>query len=136
MAAGGIGPALMALLAAKAPGGAGTAATGTGSSDASVGNASAQIQGADPQFALKDIMGMKQALLNYGASLGFRVPAASRALATVQKGLDAAIKELQQAAATAQAVGGPVGLSAIPRPQPPGGVSAPSPVFPSGGGGV
>ena len=85
-----------------------------------VGNASAQLQGADPKFALKQVQKMKQDAANQSAPLAFRVPAAARALASMMKGFDSTIKELQQAASTAEAVGGPVGLSAVPGPQPPG----------------
>ena len=124
MAAGGIGPALLAMLAAKSQGGAG--ATGAGAPDEQVGNASAQLQGADPAYALKEINAAKQTISNYIATLSMRIPAAARALSSTLKGFDAAIKELQTAQATAQATGGPVNLSAIPRPQPPGGTGAPS----------
>jgi hypothetical protein len=127
---------MMALLAAKSQQGAGGAATGTGASDESVGNASAQLQGADPSFALRDLKAIKQTLLNYVSSLGFRVPEASRAVASTQKGIDAAIAALEKAASTQQAMGPPIQMSAIPRPAPPGGVGAPSPVFPSAGGGI
>ena len=79
--------ALSAMLAAKSPGGAGTGATGTGSSDSAVGNASTQLQGADPKYALKELMGVKQTIANYITSLAFRVPAASRALSSTLKGI-------------------------------------------------
>lgn len=126
--------ALSAMLAAKSPGGAGTGATGTGSSDSAVGNASTQLQGADPKYALKELMGVKQTIANYITSLAFRVPAASRALSSTLKGLDSTIKELQQAQATLEAVGGPVSLSSIPQPQPPGAAGgAPQMGTPSGG---
>jgi hypothetical protein len=124
--AAGIGPQILAMLAAKQQGGAGGAATGAGASDEQVGNASSQLQGADPSYALKEINQAKQLISNYISTLSMRIPSASRALASTLKGFDAAIKELQTAQATAQAVGGPVNLSAIPRPQPPGGTGAPS----------
>lgn len=126
MAASSIGPQILAMLAARQQGGAAGATTGAGASDESVGNASAQLQGADPGYALKEINAVKQTISNYISTLAMRVPAASRALASTLKGFDAAVKELQNAQATAQAVGGPVNLSAIPRPQPPGGTGAPS----------
>ena len=130
----GIGPALMAMLAARQQGGAGASATGAGAQDSEVGNASAQLQSADPAYALKEINQIKQTVSNYVASMSMRVPGVSRALSSTLKGFDAAIKELQNAAATAQATGGPVNLSAIPRPQPPGGTGAPSPVMATGQG--
>ena len=131
---GGIGPALMAMLAAKQQGGAGSGATGAGAPDSEVGNASAQLQGADPAYALKEINSVKQTISNYIASLSMRIPGAARALSGTLKGFDAAIKELQTAQATAQATGGPINLSAIPRPQPQGGVNTPSPVMATGQG--
>ena len=121
----------MAMLAAKS-GGAGAGATGAGAGDEQVGNASAQLQGADPAYALKEITSAKQTISNYIASLAMRVPDAARALSGTLKGFDAAIKELQTAQATLQAAGGPVNLSAIPRPQPPGGTGAPSPAMATG----
>ena len=126
---GGIGPALMAMLAAKS---GGTGATGVGASDSEVGNSSSQLQGADPGYALKEINSVKQTISNYIASLSMRIPGAARALSGTLKGLDAAIKELQTAQATAQATGGPVRLSAIPQPQPAGGTGAPSPTMSTG----
>src|SRR5712691_12305035 len=119
---------LLALLAARSKMGAAGAATGTGAGEEALGPASRQLQGADPGYALKLVMRMKQDIANMVPTLAFRTPAAVRALLSTFKGLDAAIKELQQAQATAQAVGGPVGLSAIPQPQPPGGMGAPSPI--------
>jgi hypothetical protein len=124
----------MAMLAAKSQGGAGTGATGAGAPDSEVGNASAQLQGADPSYALKEINGIKQTISNNIASLSMRIPGAARALAGTLKGLDAAIKELQTAQATAQATGGPIKLSAIPQPQPNGGINTPSPVMATGQG--
>ena len=125
MASGGFDPRmLLSLLASKGPAGAGGGATGTDTAAPAVGNASSQLQGADPAFALKEIMQLKQTAANYITQLAFRVPAASRALSSTLKGLDAAIKELQTAQSTAEAVGGPVGLSAIPRPTPPGAIGA------------
>ena len=121
MASPGFDPrALLSLIASRGAGGAGASATGTGTAGPMVGNASAQLQGADPKFALKQVQKMKQDVANLIAPLAFRVPAAARALASMMKGFDSTIKELQQAASTAEAVGGPVGLSAVPGPQPPG----------------
>lgn len=125
MSAGGFDPRmLLSMLSARSAGGAGMGATGTGTAGPAVGNASTQLQGADPSMALKQIQQVKQTIVNMISPLAFRVPAASRALAGTIRSLDAALKELQQAASTAEAVGGSVGLSAIPRPQPPGAVGA------------
>jgi hypothetical protein len=123
--------ALLQMLSARGggavPGQPGPTSTGTGSGDEAVGNASTQLQGANPEYALKEIMDVKQRVVNNITTLAFRVPSASRALSSILKGLDAAIKELQNAQSTMQAIGGPVNLSAIPRPSPPGGSSLPSP---------
>lgn len=132
MGASSIGPQILAMLAARSQGGAAGSTTGAGASDEQVGNASAQLQGADPAYALKEINSVKQTIANYISTLSMRVPSAARALSSTLKGFDAAIKELQTAQATAQAVGGPVNLSAIPRPQPPGGTGAPSPTMAAG----
>jgi hypothetical protein len=131
--------ALLAMLASRAQaGGGGTApggmATGTGSAESAVGPAARQLGSSDPGYALKMVTKIKQDIANMIPSLAMRSPASARALAATFKGLDAAIKELQQAQATLQAVGGPVGLSAIPQASPPGGTASPSMVPPSGGG--
>lgn len=123
--------ALLQMLSARGggavPGSPGPTSTGTGSGDEAVGNASTQLQGANPEYALKEIKSAKQSIVNNITTLAFRVPAASRALTGCIKNLDAAIKALEEAQSTMQAVGGPINLSAIPRPAPPGGSSLPSP---------
>ena len=82
MASPGFDPrALLSLIASRGAGGAGASATGTGTAGPMVGNASAQLQGADPKFALKQVQKMKQDAANLIAPLAFRVPAAARALA-------------------------------------------------------
>lgn len=121
---------LLQMLAAKAGGGQ-SGATGTGASGEAVGSASRQLSGSDPSYNLKMVMKAKQDMASMVPELAFKAPGAARALAALMKGFDSAIKELQQMQATMQAVGGPVGLSAIPRPQPPGGTGAPSPVMPN-----
>jgi hypothetical protein len=122
---------LLQMLASRGggsvPGQPGPTSTGTGSGDEAAGNASTQLQGANPEYALKEIMDVKQRVVNNITTLAFRVPSASRALSSVLKGLDAAIKELQNAQSTMQAIGGPINNSAIPRPSPPGGSALPSP---------
>ena len=98
---------------------------GAGGED-SAGPATRELQGADPGYALKIINDLKKKIADMIPTLAFKAPAASRALVGTFKGLDAAIKELQQAAATKAAVGGAVQNSAIPQPQPPtGDVSTP-----------
>jgi hypothetical protein len=84
------------------------------------------MQGADPGYALKLVNELKKQIADMIPTLAFKAPAASRALVSTFKGLDAAIKELQQAQATMNAVGGGIKMSAVPTPQPPtGGLQAP-----------
>jgi hypothetical protein len=106
---------------AGGPGGPG-GAPGAGGEE-SMGPATRELQGADPDYALKLVNQLKKQIADMIPTLAFRAPAASRALVSTFKGLDAAIKELQQAQATLNAVGGPINMSAIPQPQPPGGAS-------------
>ena len=127
---------LLAMLASKAgasAGGAASGATGTGTADDAVGSASNQLQGADPAFALKEAMDIKRRLVGIITTQAFRVPGAARAFSSCLKGLDSGIKEMQQAQSTAEAVGGPVSLSAIPQPSPPGALGAPPPQGAGGG---
>jgi hypothetical protein len=111
-----------------APGGApGAGATGApGGAQDSVGPATRELQSANPEYALKLIQSLKKQIVELLPSLSFKAPAAARALMSTMKGVDAALKELQQANATLQAVGAPIDMSAIPRPQPPGGPSSPA----------
>ncbi len=121
---------LLQMLAAKSGGGQGTA-TGTGNTTEAVGPAARQLSASDPSYNLKMVQKAKQDMANMIPELAAKAPGAARAVASLMKGFDAAIKELQQMQATMQAMGGPIGLSAIPRPQPPGGTGAPSPVMPN-----
>jgi hypothetical protein len=118
---------ILAMLKSKMGGAAGAAgaATGTPGAEESVGPAARELQGADPGYALKMVSDLKKKIADLIPTLAFRAPAATRALVSTFKGLDAAIKELQQAAQTLQAVGGPLNMSAIPSPTPPGGTGAP-----------
>jgi hypothetical protein len=109
----------------------GGAAPGGAPPGGAMGPAGRQLQGSDPGYDLKLVMKAKQDMANMVPALAARAPAAARAIASLMKGFDTAIKELQQLQATMQAMGGPIGLSAIPRPQPPGGTGAPSPVMPN-----
>lgn len=126
--------AILAMLKARA-GGAGAAggATGapSGGAEESVGPATNQLQGADPEYALKMISSLKKQIADMIPTLAFRAPAASRALVSTFKGIDAAIKELQQAQATLNAVGGPIKMSGIPSSQPPGGAVGPEMIRPA-----
>lgn len=109
------------LLQMLAQRGAGGGAPALGGQQEDAAPASRELQGADPEYALKLVSDLKKKAADLIPMLAFRAPAAARALASTFKGLDAAIKELQQAQATMQAVGGPINMSAVPRPQPPGG---------------
>lgn len=132
---GGMNPQLLlAMLKSKAggAGGAAGAATGTGGADEAVGPAARELQSSNPDYSLKIITDLKKRIADMIPTLAFRAPAASRALVSTFKGLDAAIKELQQAQATLNAVGGPMQMSAVPTPQPPGGVGAPELSKPAG----
>jgi hypothetical protein len=121
--AAGVNPAmLMALLRAKQPGGvAGTSASGAGFD--SVAPAARELQAANPDYTLQLISQVKKQIVDLIPVLAFRVPGAARALMSVGKGIDAALKELQQAQATNEAVGAPIQSSAVPMPQPPGNTS-------------
>ena len=126
-------------------GNAGSGATGTGTADAAVGSAATQLQGADPAYGLKQLMQIKKDLAAMITQYAFRVPGAARALSSCLKGLDSGIKEMQTAQSTMQAVngpgggapggasGGPIALSAIPQPSPPGALGASPPQGSSSG---
>lgn len=115
------------MLKSQAGGGAAGGATGTPGPSESLGPTVRELQGADPEYAMKLVNSMKKDIVNnLIPMLAFRAPAASRAIASVLKGLDTAITELQKAQATMNAVGGGIKNSAIPQPQPPtGGLGAP-----------
>jgi hypothetical protein len=81
---------------------------------------------------LKVINDLKKQIADMLPTLAFRAPAASRALMSTMKGFDTAIKELQQAAATLSAVGGPLKMSAVPGALPPGGSGSPELPRPAG----
>src|SRR5580765_6882900 len=115
-----INPQMLLQLLAK--GGQGGAAAG---GDDSTAPATRELQGADPAYALKLINSLKKQIMDLIPTLAFKAPAAARALMSTAKGIDTSIKELQQANETMQAVGGPINMSAIPRPQPPGGTGSP-----------
>ena len=107
--------------------GAAGAATGTPEAGVSVLPATRELQAANPEYALQLVQEVKKQIVNLIPTLAFKAPGAVRALSSTFKGLDAALKELQQAQATLQAVGGgPIKISAIPTPQPPGGPTMPA----------
>jgi hypothetical protein len=128
---------LVRAMAARMAGGAPGQAVGTGDAPNLLGPAAAQLQAANPDMILKQVQRIKQDIANLIPVLAFRIPAAARAISSTLKGLDSTLKELQTASATAQAVGGPLRMSAIPQPAPmPVGTGAPVPteVPPNAGG--
>jgi hypothetical protein len=67
-----------------------------------------ELNGADPQMMLKAAEQMKAMALAIQVRVAFQVPEAARHMAQAQKSLDAAIKSLQQAAATSNTVSQPI----------------------------
>lgn len=106
----------------------GAAGGATGEGEAPQDNVSPavrELQSANPQLAIQMVSDMRKKIANLIPMLTMQAPGAVRALSSCFKGLDAALKELQQAQATLSAVGSPIKNSAIPTPMPPGG-TAPS----------
>lgn len=121
-------PQIMALLKAQSgmgSGGVAGTATGGSSAEEGAGPASRELQNSDPNYALKIINSIKKQVADLIPTLAFSSPAASRNLSSCFRGFDGAIKELQQAQATKNAVGPALNMGAIPTPQPPGGPGAP-----------
>jgi hypothetical protein len=120
---------IAALLKARNPGGVAGAATGAsgGASNDSVAPAIRELEGANPEFTMKQLQDIKKRMADMIPLLAMRAPGAARAIASTFKGLDSALKELQQAQATLSAVGGgPIKSSSVPMPQPPGGPTMPN----------
>lgn len=67
-----------------------------------------ELQGADPQMLLKGVEQMKAMSVAIYARVAFQVPEAARHIAQSTKSLDAALKALQQASATANTVSSPI----------------------------
>jgi hypothetical protein len=81
-----------------------------------------ELKGADPQLLVKAVEQMKAMGLAIQVRTSFQVPEAARHLAQAQKSFDAALKALQQAAATANTVSSPIVNNAGMNPaQNPGG---------------
>jgi hypothetical protein len=81
-----------------------------------------ELKGADPQLLVKAAEQMKSMSLAIQVRTAFQVPNASRHFAKAIDAINAGIKELQQAAATANTVSSPIvnqaGLSPnMPQPQ-------------------
>ena len=83
-----------------------------------------ELKGADPTLLVKAAEQMKAMATAIYVRTSFQVPEAARHIAQATKSLDAAIKALQQASATAQTVSSPIvnqaGMSPN-QPQPGGG---------------
>lgn len=87
-----------------------------------------ELKGADPSLLTKAAEQMKAMALAIQVRTAFQVPEAARHMAQAQKSLDAAIKALQQAAATANTVSSPIVNNAginPQQPQQPGGPGGP-----------
>src|SRR5262249_16100895 len=116
----GLNPAMILQLL-KARQGAGGGAPGAPGGGDDTGGVSRELQGSDPEYASKLVTDIKKKIMDLIPTQAFKAPAAARALASTMKGVDTALKELNQAQQTMQAVGGPMGLSAVSKQQPPGG---------------
>lgn len=79
-----------------------------------------ELKGADPQMLVKAAEQMKAMALAIQVRTAFQVPEAGKHMAKAQQALDAAIKALQQAAATANTVSSPIINQAGMNPQGPG----------------
>jgi hypothetical protein len=86
-----------------------------------------ELKGADPTLLTKAAEQMKAMALAIQVRTSFQVPEAARHMAQAQKSLDAAIKALQQAAATANTVSSPIVNQAGMSPNMPQGGSSQQP---------
>lgn len=111
-------PAGMPGQPGQGPGGPGGPGGGdSGDLGDMVASQSSELSGADPQFLLKTVEQMKGMAVAIYVRTSFQVPAAARHIAQAQKSLDAAIKELQGAAATQNVVRPPIANRAtLPNP--------------------
>lgn len=101
---------------------------GAGSPDASGQQLSQQLselKGADPQLLVKAAEQMKAMATAIYVRTSFQVPEAARHIAQATKSLDAAIKALQQASATANTVSSPIVNQAGLSPNQPGATPPP-----------
>jgi hypothetical protein len=97
---------------------------GAGAPDAAgqqVSQQLSELKGADPQLLKKAAEQMKAMALAIQVRTSFQVPGAARHFAQAQKSIDAGIKELEQAAATANTVSSPIVNNAGMNPAQPGG---------------
>ena len=85
-----------------------------------------ELKGADPGLLKKAAEQMKAMALAIQVRTAFQVPGAARHFAQAQKSIDAGIKELEQASATANTVSSPIVNQAGMSPnQPQGGQPSP-----------
>lgn len=101
-----------------------------------VGRQLSELQGADPGAMLQALQQVKSIIVPLYVRAAFQVPGVARNIAQAQKYIDNAIKEAEQAAATASTVQGPpiANSAAIPNPQGPGMGGMGLQDFASGGG--
>lgn len=90
------------------PGGAGGGGVSPDQSGQQLSQQLSELKGADPQLLVKATEQMKAMALAVQVRTAFQVPEAARHMAQAQKSIDAAIKALQQAAATANTVSSPI----------------------------
>lgn len=96
-------------------GAAGAAGAGAGSPESAGDQLSTQIaelRGADPQMMQRTLTQIKGMLVSLYSRAAFQVPKAARAIAQAQRYVDDAIRESEQAAATASTVRGPQSMIA------------------------
>lgn len=86
------------------PGGGAAGITAPDESGDQVQSQFAQLQGADPEMVTKMLQKQKQILVVLYNQTVFQVPEAARHIASAQKEIDQALKAIQQAAATLNAV--------------------------------
>lgn len=109
----------MAAQGGGAPGGGPPSPAGQPSSPPADPNAAgrqvaqqlAELQGADPQSMTKLLQQVKSICVNLYSRAAFTVPGMARNIAKAQQYLDSAIKEGEQAAATASTVATPIANS-------------------------
>jgi hypothetical protein len=84
----------------------------SGEAGQQVSQLSSELQGADPQFMMREMMQLKQAMMQLFVRSGMRLPNVAGQIAQTMKQWDKAIKEIQQAQATQSATRPPIGFSA------------------------
>ena len=99
----------------QSPSGADSA---SGDAGAQVSQLSSELQGADPQFMMREMTQLKSAMMQLFVRSGMRLPNVAGQIAMAMKQWDRAIKEIQQAQATQQATRPPIGFSGAGTGQP------------------